>query len=103
MFRRIARYDRIRFDVTRYYRTCGNNGAIVAPSADLDLVVRGVAFAAIFGKVQGMVFGAPTVKPLQHQPALLPVFAHLEGLCHVFVHGQADLAMARDIGVCLGE
>lgn len=25
----------------------GNNGAIVAPSADLDLVVRGVAFAAI--------------------------------------------------------
>ena len=29
--------------------------------------------------------------------ARVPVFAHLEGLCHVFVHADADLAMARDI------
>ncbi|WP_246504791.1 glutamate-5-semialdehyde dehydrogenase [Microvirga antarctica] len=29
--------------------------------------------------------------------ARVPVFAHLEGLCHVFVHGSADLAMARNI------
>lgn len=29
--------------------------------------------------------------------ARVPVFAHLEGICHVFVHGDADLAMARDI------
>ena len=27
----------------------------------------------------------------------MPVFAHLEGICHVFVHGDADLAMARAI------
>jgi glutamate-5-semialdehyde dehydrogenase len=27
----------------------------------------------------------------------VPVFAHLEGLCHVYVDGAADLAMARDI------
>jgi hydrogenase-4 component F len=37
----------------------------------------GVAFAALFGKVQGMVFGEPSVRPLAHQPALLPVFVHL--------------------------
>jgi glutamate-5-semialdehyde dehydrogenase len=29
--------------------------------------------------------------------ARLPVFAHLEGVCHVFVHGGADLDMAKKI------
>jgi glutamate-5-semialdehyde dehydrogenase len=29
--------------------------------------------------------------------ARVPVFAHLEGLCHVFVHAAADLEMARTI------
>ena len=41
------------------------------------LVALGVAFAAILGRVQSMVFGAPTGRRLPHQPALLPVFAHL--------------------------
>ena len=41
------------------------------------LVALGVAFAAMFGKVQGMVFGEPSVRRLQHRPALLPVFVHL--------------------------
>ncbi len=31
--------------------------------------------------------------------ARVPVFSHLEGLCHVFVDGSADLAMATDITV----
>ncbi|MDP3545538.1 MAG: glutamate-5-semialdehyde dehydrogenase, partial [Phreatobacter sp.] len=29
--------------------------------------------------------------------ARVPVFAHLDGNCHVYVHGAASLAMARDI------
>jgi len=29
--------------------------------------------------------------------ARLPVFAHLEGVCHVYVHGRADLDMAKKI------
>lgn len=29
--------------------------------------------------------------------ARVPVFAHLDGNCHVYVHGEADLAMARAI------
>lgn len=29
--------------------------------------------------------------------ARVPVFAHLDGNCHVYVHAQADLAMARQI------
>jgi len=41
------------------------------------LIALGVAFAAIFGKVQGMVFGEPTIAKLPHRPALLPVFLHL--------------------------
>lgn len=41
------------------------------------LTALGVAFAAMFHKVQGMVFGEPSVKPLAHNPALAPVFLHL--------------------------
>ncbi|WP_281041299.1 glutamate-5-semialdehyde dehydrogenase [Methylobacterium nonmethylotrophicum] len=29
--------------------------------------------------------------------ARVPVFAHLEGICHVYVHAAADLAMARGV------
>jgi hydrogenase-4 component F len=36
-----------------------------------------VAFAAIFSRVQPMVFGDTNVKRLLHPPALLPVFLHL--------------------------
>ncbi|MGE0225068.1 MAG: hydrogenase 4 subunit F [Acetobacteraceae bacterium] len=41
------------------------------------LLSLGVAFAAIFGRVQPMVFGETTAKRLPHPPALLPVFTHL--------------------------
>jgi hydrogenase-4 component F len=41
------------------------------------LLALGVAFAAIFGRVQPMVFGETRAKRLPHAPALLPVFAHL--------------------------
>jgi hydrogenase-4 component F len=41
------------------------------------LTALGVAFAAIFGKVQPMVFGETQAKPLPHAPAITPVFVHL--------------------------
>ena len=41
------------------------------------LLALGVAFAAIFGRVQPMVFGETQARRLPHAPALLPVFAHL--------------------------
>lgn len=41
------------------------------------LLALGVAFAAVFSRVQPMVFGATELKPLAHPPALLPVFLHL--------------------------
>ncbi len=41
------------------------------------LLALGVAFAAVFSKVQPMIFGETTARRLPHQPALLPVFVHL--------------------------
>ena len=41
------------------------------------LVALGVAFATVFSRVQPMVYGYTTVKPLPHPPALIPVFLHL--------------------------
>jgi len=41
------------------------------------LTALGVAFAAIFGRVQMMVFGETTGERLPHPPALIPVFIHL--------------------------
>jgi glutamate-5-semialdehyde dehydrogenase len=34
---------------------------------------------------------------LVQKEARVPVFAHLEGICHVYVDGSADVAMARDV------
>jgi hydrogenase-4 component F len=41
------------------------------------LAALGIAFAAIFRRVQPMVFGETTARRLPHPPALLLVFAHL--------------------------
>jgi hydrogenase-4 component F len=41
------------------------------------LAALGVAFAAIFGKVQPMVFGDTDARALPHSPALVPVFLHV--------------------------
>lgn len=41
------------------------------------LLALGVAFGAIFLRVQGMVFGEANVQRLPHSPSLLPVFTHL--------------------------
>jgi hydrogenase-4 component F len=46
-------------------------------AAPLLLLALGVAFAAVLRRVQPMVFGETTMKPLSHPPALLPVFIHL--------------------------
>jgi len=43
----------------------------------LLLLSLAVAFAAVFSKVQPMVFGETTVQRLPHRPAMLPVFVHL--------------------------
>jgi hydrogenase-4 component F len=46
-------------------------------AAPFLLLALGVAFAAVFSKVQSMVFGETTAKRLPVRPAMLPVFVHL--------------------------
>jgi hydrogenase-4 component F len=46
-------------------------------AAPLLLLGLGVAFASVFSRVQGMVFGDAELKPLSHRPAAVPVFVHL--------------------------
>ena len=46
-------------------------------AAPILLIALGVAFAAMFIRVQAMVFGDTTAKRLPHAPALVPVFVHL--------------------------
>ena len=41
------------------------------------LLALGVAFGAIFVRVQGMVFGETNLQRLPHSPSLLPVFSHM--------------------------
>jgi hydrogenase-4 component F len=41
------------------------------------LAALGIAFAAIFSKVQPMIFGETTAKRLPVRPAMLPVFVHM--------------------------
>lgn len=67
------------------------------------LIALGVAFAAIFRKVQPMVFGESDAPPLPHSPALAPVFIHLAivltlGLYMPFALAEWYRAAARLIG-----
>jgi glutamate-5-semialdehyde dehydrogenase len=68
----------------------------LVPVQDRDAV--GEMLAGLGGNIDVIVprGGRSLVERVQGE-ARVPVFAHLEGLCHVFVHAQADLAMAREI------
>ncbi len=41
--------------------------------------------------------GGKSLVGLVEREARVPVFSHLEGICHVYVHGDADLEMAKNI------
>ena len=74
------------------------DAAILVPTRDRDAV--GHMLAGLGGALDVIIprGGRSLVERVQRE-ARAPVFAHLDGLCHVFVHATADLAMARDIVV----
>jgi glutamate-5-semialdehyde dehydrogenase len=85
------------------------NEAVVAsglPEAAIQLVptVDRAAVGFMLGGLGGAIDvivprgGKDLVARVQTE-ARVPVFAHLEGVCHVYVHAAADLAMARSIVV----
>ena len=83
------------------------NEAVVAsglPEAAIQLVPTvdraavGFMLAGLGGAIDVIVprGGKDLVARVQAE-ARVPVFAHLEGVCHVYVHARADLAMAKAI------
>ncbi len=68
----------------------------LVPTRDRDAV--GLMLAGLDGAIDVIVprGGKGLVARVQSE-ARLPVFAHLDGNCHVYVDGAADLAMARSI------
>ncbi len=68
----------------------------LVPTKDRDAV--GMMLAGLNGMIDLIVprGGKGLVGRVQDE-ARVPVFAHLEGICHVYVHANANLAMAEQI------
>ena len=65
-----------------------------------DRAAVGAMLAGLDGAIDVIVprGGKSLVERVQRE-ARVPVFAHLEGVCHVYVHAPADLEMAKAIAV----
>ncbi len=65
-----------------------------------DRAAVGAMLAGLDGAIDVIVprGGKGLIERVQRE-ARVPVFAHLEGVCHVYVHAPADLEMARQIAV----
>jgi hydrogenase-4 component F len=61
-------------------------------STPILLIALAVAFAAIFSRVQPMVFGESNARPLPHSPAMVPVFLHLAMVLTLGVYMPSALA-----------
>ncbi|PCJ69823.1 MAG: glutamate-5-semialdehyde dehydrogenase [Rhodobiaceae bacterium] len=70
----------------------------IVPTTDRDAV--GEMLKGLDGNLDLIIprGGRSLIERVQND-ARVPVFAHLEGLCHVYVDGDADLDMAREIVV----
>ncbi|MCZ8044896.1 MAG: glutamate-5-semialdehyde dehydrogenase [Beijerinckiaceae bacterium] len=68
----------------------------LVPTRDRDAV--GEILKGLDGSVDVVVpRGGKSLVARVQSDARVPVFAHLDGNCHVYVHAAADLAMAREI------
>jgi glutamate-5-semialdehyde dehydrogenase len=64
----------------------------------VDRAAVGLMLGGLGGAIDVIVpRGGKDLVGLVQAEARLPVFAHLEGVCHVYVHGAADLDMAKKI------
>ncbi|MBM1170368.1 glutamate-5-semialdehyde dehydrogenase [Microvirga arabica] len=63
-----------------------------------DRAAVGAMLSGLDGNIDVIVpRGGKSLVARVQEEARVPVFAHLEGICHVFVHAQADLDMAKAI------
>lgn len=78
--------------------SAGLPGDVISLVPTNDRAAVGAMLAGLDGNIDVIVprGGKSLVARVQHE-ARVPVFAHLEGIVHVFVHGAADLDMAKTI------
>ena len=70
----------------------------IVPTRDRDAV--GMMLAGLDGAIDVIVpRGGKSLVGRVQQEARVPVFAHLEGICHLYIHEAADVAMATEIAV----
>jgi glutamate-5-semialdehyde dehydrogenase len=63
-----------------------------------DRAAVGAMLAGLDGAIDVIVpRGGKSLVARVQAEARVPVFAHLEGVCHVYVHADADLGMAKEI------
>jgi glutamate-5-semialdehyde dehydrogenase len=63
-----------------------------------DRAAVGAMLSGLDGAIDVIVpRGGKSLVSRVQEEARVPVFAHLEGVCHVYVHAAADLDMAREI------
>jgi glutamate-5-semialdehyde dehydrogenase len=76
----------------------GLPGAAIQLVPTVDRSAVGYMLQGLDGAIDVIVprGGKNLVERVQHE-ARVPVFAHLEGVCHVYVHSAADLDMAKHI------
>jgi glutamate-5-semialdehyde dehydrogenase len=68
----------------------------IVPTVDRAAV--GFMLAGLGGAIDVIVpRGGKSLVARVQEEARVPVFAHLEGVCHVYVQASADLGMARDV------
>jgi glutamate-5-semialdehyde dehydrogenase len=76
----------------------GLPGAAIQLVPTVDRSAVGFMLSGLGGAIDVIVpRGGKSLVARVQEEARVPVFAHLEGVCHVYVHEGADLAMARDI------
>ena len=72
------------------------NAAQIVPTPDREAV--SLMLAGLQEQIDVIVpRGGKGLVGLVQEQARVPVFAHLEGVCHVYVDKQADLAMAQEV------
>ena len=70
----------------------------IVPTTDRAAV--GLMLQGLDGTIDVLVpRGGKSLVGRVEREARVPVFSHLEGICHVYVHGAADLDMARELAV----
>jgi glutamate-5-semialdehyde dehydrogenase len=81
-------------------RQAGLDEAAIQLVGSTDREAVGMMLAGLDGAIDVIVpRGGKSLVARVQEEARVPVFAHLDGICHVYIHAAADPVMARDIVV----